>query len=157
MITSANMEKKQIHVKKVIAVFSIFMLISAMLFAQKPVFIPKSQNQEPYYKNKWYFGISLLTSYGGFVNYGFIKIHEDGLEEITSLTEANWVRQATGQQPSKANPDQVNLFEKYQVKWETFDLLWKLRYSEYPYEGENKWKLVGLGKCFAHQTINRNS
>lgn len=119
------------------------------IIAQSQVLIPKSKNPEPYYKNEWYFGISLMTSYNSFVRFGFIKIHEDGRTEITTMTEQTWIRQVTGQQASKANQNKENLLEKYEVKWDTFDELWKIRYSEYPYEGQKKMEKGWAGKMFA--------
>lgn len=125
-----------------IALFTVFS-------AHSQVLVPKSKNQEPYYKNEWYFGISLMTSYSGFVTYGWIKIHEDGRKEITRLTQATWMRQVTGQQASKANPDTLNFLELHQIKWQTFGDLWKIRYSEYPYEGEKKMEVGWAAKMFA--------
>lgn len=128
------------------ALYILLFFISGYTFGQ--VFIPKTGNEEPYYKNEWYFGISLITSYTGFVKYGTIKIHEDGREEITWLTKDNFIRQATGQQPSKANPDKENMFEKYLIKWETLGDIWKIRYQEYPYEAQQTMPPGWAGKMF---------
>lgn len=119
--------------KKILFITIILFTISGYVISQ-PIFIPKTGKEEPYYKNKWFFGISLTTTYSGFVKYGFVKIHEDGREEITWLTQKNFIMQVTGQQPSKANPNKENLLEKYEIKWDTFQELWKIRYQEYPYE-----------------------
>lgn len=118
--------------------------MTSISFAQ--VLVPKSKNPEPYYKNQWYFGISIMTSYSGFVTYGIIKIHEDGRKEITNLTESNFIMQVTGQQPSKANPERINFLEKYEIKWQTFGDIWKIRYAEFPYEGQRKMETGWSGK-----------
>lgn len=129
-----------------LSIIVFFIFLSTSGYSQ--IFVPKTGNERPYYINEWYFGISLITSYSGFVKYGFIKIHEDGKEEITWLTKDNFIRQATGQQPSKANPEKENLLEKYLIRWETFDEIWKLRYQEFPYH-TNETKPPGwAGKMF---------
>jgi hypothetical protein len=116
---------------------------------QNDIFKAKTGNEEPYYKNEWHFGLSLATSSsGGMVRLGWIKIHEDGRQEIQWLTQRNFVMQASGQQPSRANPDRVNYFEKYQIRWDVFDILWKLRYSEWPYDDERRQEQGWSGKMF---------
>lgn len=134
--------------KKIIALY-LFVLFSISAFSQDQIFIRKTEKQEPYYKNEWYFGISLVASTSGeMVRYGFVKIHEDGHKEYTWLTKKNFLLQVTGQQPSKANKQQENLLEKYQIKWETFGDLWKLRYSEWPYDDARRQEVGWAGKMF---------
>lgn len=128
-------------------VFSFFCLL--LLAQEGPIFIRKTDKQEPYYKNEWYFGFKLITnSSGQLVTYGYIKIHEDGRNEYIWLTQKNFMQQVTGQQPSKANKNNENFLEKHQIRWETFDLLWKLRYSEFPYDTESRQEQGWAGKMF---------
>jgi len=129
--------------------FLVFVL-PVFVFAQSnAIFKVKTGDEEPYYKNEWYFGISLVAnSSGQMVRFGFIKIHEDGRKEITWLTRDNFILQATGQQPSKANKNKENFFEKYQIKWDIFDELWKLRYAEWPYDDQNRLVPGWAGKMF---------
>jgi len=115
---------------------------------QEMVLKRKTGSEEPYYKNQWHFGISLATSYTGFVRYGVIKIHEDGHREIAWLTKENFTRQVTGQMESKANPEKKNYMEENQIKWDVFDQLWKVRYQEYPYETTQTVEPGWAGKMF---------
>lgn len=131
--------------KKVLALI-IFVGLTSSLFSQ--IFVPKTGKERDYYINEWHFGISLITNFSGFVKFGYVKIHEDGHQEITWLTRDNFIRQATGQQPSKANPNKENLFEKYMIKWEILDDIWKIRYQEYPYQTTETMPPGWSGKMF---------
>ena len=52
--------------------------------------------------------------------------------------------QITGKMASKANPDKINFLEKYKIDPESFENLWKLRYIDYPYEGNMEKGWAGL-------------
>lgn len=113
----------------------LFLCVAFVTTAQdNPFFKRKTGNEEPFYKNKWYFGISLATTYNGFVRYGIIKVPETGPTEVAWFTKEMFVRQLSGVYASKANPEKINYMEKYLIKWDVFDELWKVRYSEYPYQ-----------------------
>ncbi|MFQ3579036.1 MAG: hypothetical protein SNJ71_02715 [Bacteroidales bacterium] len=125
----------------------ILLVCGVQSFAQEEIILKRKEGPTPnYYNNQWFFGISLMTSYTGFVRFGYIKIHEDGRKEITWLTKQNFIKQATGQMFSKANKDSTNYFEKFKIKWETLDELWKLRYSEFPYYDPNVRETGWAGK-----------
>jgi len=129
--------------------FAIFLsfCVSFIAEAQNPaVFRRKTGNEEPFYKNKWYFGISLATTYSGFVRYGIIKIPENGPIEVSWFTRDMFVRQISGVYFSKANPDKINYMEKNLIKWDVFDQLWKVRYSEYPYQMQQTMEPGWAGK-----------
>jgi len=122
-------------IRKIAIILSITLLVSASVDAQNNAILKrKTGHEEPFYKNKWYFGISLATTYNGFVRYGIIKIPEKGPIEVSYFTKEMFVRQTSGLYVSKANPDKFNYLEKYQIKWDVFEQLWKIRYSEYPYQ-----------------------
>ncbi|MBO7124222.1 MAG: hypothetical protein J6V74_00065, partial [Bacteroidales bacterium] len=76
------------------------------------IFVRKENNPELKVTVKGYFGISLMTSYTGFIRYGFIQIKSTGEEQITWLSREQFIQQATGQTVSKANPDKKNYLEE---------------------------------------------
>ncbi|MEO8590785.1 MAG: hypothetical protein ABI432_15525 [Flavobacteriales bacterium] len=88
-----------------------------------------------------------------------LKEFEGKLIGTEPMTREQFVLQAQGAVPSKANPEGINLFKKYEVNacihpddpegtlflrdCDVFDQLWKLRFWEYPYlvsEGEHPGK-----------------
>src|ERR1035437_9596945 len=100
--------------KKIVVIISITIVALASVEAQNSaVFKRKTGHEEPYYKNKWYFGISLATTYNGFVRYGIIKVPEKGPIEVSWFPRDMFIRQANGLYFSKANPDKINYMEKY--------------------------------------------
>lgn len=124
-------------------------LSASAQYYPNPYFKVKTGKEGPYYKNEWYFGISLATgSSGEMVRYGVIKIFEDGHKEITWLTQKNFIMQASGQQPSKANKNKENFFEIYKIQWNIMDQIWKLRYNEWPYDDARRQELGWSGKMF---------
>src|SRR5574344_1019100 len=108
------------------------------------VFIEKDHNPELKVTVTGYFGISLMTTYTGFVRYGYIQIKSTGEQLTTWLTRDQFLQQASGQVFSKANPGKKNLLEEKGIKKESFENLWKLRYSEYPYDGSQELGWAGL-------------
>ncbi|MCR4799092.1 MAG: hypothetical protein K5860_01135 [Bacteroidales bacterium] len=122
----------------------LFVLFAGQAFAQpgnrvgNNIFIPRDENPELKVTVKGYFGISLMTSYSGFVRYGFIQIKSTGEEQITWLSREQFLQQVTGQTVSKANPEKRNFLEDKEIMWQSFENLWKLRYSEYPYDGNTE-------------------
>lgn len=133
-----------------------FLFIALLLWASTQAiaqggdlgFVRKTGQERDFYKNEWHFCISLMTSYTGFVRYGVLKIHEDGKREVTWLSRDSFLEQAAGHNPSKANPNKTNFWELNQIYIETLDLLWKIRYSEYPYDDEKKMETGWAGKSF---------
>ena len=119
-----------------IMVFS--MLAFSSIAQDNNIFIRKENNPELKITVTGYFGISLMTTYSGFVRYGFIQIKSTGEQKITWLSQEQFISQVTGQTVSKANPEKRNLLEEKGISVQTFDNLWKLRYAEYPYDGSNE-------------------
>lgn len=99
------------------------------------IFINAEDNPELKVTIKAYFGIQLLTQHTGFVRYAYIQIKSTGEQKITYLTQQQFIEQVSGVMVSKANPDKINYLEKYQVMAHSFEELWKLRYTEFPYAG----------------------
>jgi hypothetical protein len=84
---------------------------------------------------KYYFGISILeNSSGETVRYGIIRVSPNGDTKITYVIKQQFLIQVAGHMESKANPDNINLWQQNKVNWKALDLLWKLKFSEYPYD-----------------------
>lgn len=98
------------------------------------------------------FGLSLMTGMNNEVFTLFVvKEHQGKVIEARPITRGQFVLEAQGAVPSKANPTGVNLFRKYDVQGcllppelddgkrvvsdcSVFDELWKLRFWEYPFQ-----------------------
>ncbi|MFO7868238.1 MAG: hypothetical protein R6U95_02945 [Bacteroidales bacterium] len=135
---------------KKIFVAVLFISVTCGVFAQRNnIFVPKGEDAESKITVTSYFGISLLTSYNGFIRYGYIQKRSTGEEKITYLSRQEFIQQISGQQESEANPEKKNYLAEYKIKWETFENLWKLRYSEYPYDGPRSDEKGWAGRDFA--------
>jgi len=106
------------------------------------------------------FGLSLNTGYNGELFTLFqLKEFEGKTIGTEPMTRQQFVLQAQGAVPSKANPEAVNLFKQYEVRacvhpddadgtrflrdCDVLDQLWRLRFWEYPFllaEGQHPGK-----------------
>lgn len=106
------------------------------------------------------FGISLSTGLNNQLFTLFIvKEFEGRVIQADPITREQFVLQAQGVVPSKANPERLNLFRKYEVRaclpdapdtakvhlmdCAVFDELWKIRFWDYPFklsEGQHPGK-----------------
>lgn len=106
------------------------------------------------------FGVSLTTGLNNQIFTLFtVKEFEGRMIQADPMTREQFVLQAQGVVPSKANPNKENLFRKYEVDLclpqsedtvgkyvmdcPVFDNLWKLRFWDYPYllvEGQHPGK-----------------
>jgi hypothetical protein len=84
---------------------------------------------------RYYFGIRLTSNgMGNLIRYGVIAVYPNKNSKITYLTKTSFSLQVAGLEKSKANPQNINLWEKYQIHFSTTEQIWKLKYSEYPYD-----------------------
>jgi len=135
-------------VKKFTAIL-LFIITAFSFSAHSQVLVRKTHSNEPYYKNEWHFGATLMTGMNNdLVRFGFVKIHEDGRKEYTWLSKRRFIMQAAGFEKSKANKDTINYFEKFEVEPSTLDQLWKLRYQEYPLDIKEKQETGWAAKQF---------
>lgn len=131
---------------------------AALLFLAIPMRGGSLENAPPV--ATYTFGLSLNT---GFNNELFtlflLKEFEGEVIERSPMTRQQFILQAQGAVPSKANPEAINFFRKYEVNaclhpedvdgtrflldCEVLDQLWKLRFWEYPFllsEGQHPGK-----------------
>ncbi len=108
------------------------------------------------------FGMSLMTGMNSELFTLFVVKELNGqVLEARPITRGQFVMQAQGAAPSKANPEGINLFRKHGVKGcllpaelddgrrtvpdcGVFDELWKLRFWEYPFK-QREGHQPGLG------------
>ncbi len=84
---------------------------------------------------KYYLGLRLIDNGSGeLVRFGVIRISPNGATKITYMNKINFFLQAAGEQESRANPDKINFWKEYEINAKIVDKLWKLKYSEYPYQ-----------------------
>jgi len=136
---------------------ALFCVMSIVGYSQNnDVLIRKEDNPELKVTIDAYFGISLMTTYSGFIRYGFIQVKSTGETQITYLTQSQFMQMVTGQEKSKANPEKINFLEQKEIMWQSFENLWKLRYSEYPYEGPQSTEEGWAGRDFAPSVAQWN-
>jgi len=89
---------------------------------------------------EYYLGFNLIpNAFGGLVNFAMVKPLPNGKKELIFISKDEFISQALGKTKSPANPYKINYFEKYQIKSPILlDKLWKLRYTEYPYQTKEK-------------------
>ena len=114
------MKRAFIHIIVCLLLFSL-----SSLGQDNNIFVRKENNPELKVTVTGYFGISLMTTYTGFVRYGFIQIKSTGEEKITWLSREQFIQQATGQTISKANPDKKNFLEEKEIIIEGYDEILK--------------------------------
>lgn len=110
------------------------MLIIAGLNLNAQILVRKGEADIEPRMSRFSFCISLLP--GGNsnpVSYGIHKLCPDGKAEVTFVNYDSFLRQFSGHQESRANPDRINYMEEYGITADVLKNLWKLRYASYPF------------------------
>ena len=119
-----------------VLLFSIIAFYSFVSFSQ---IVPKRLNDEYYVKTDYYFGFCFVTGANSNpVTYAIVKVLEDTDIEAKIVSKETFMRMMSGGQECKANPENENLFKKYNIDPFAFNLLWKLKYRESPNFGRNE-------------------
>lgn len=88
---------------------------------------------------KYYFGFSIFPDINAsLISFGILKVTPDGKGTIIRRSRQDFILEMMGKQSTVANLDTANLFKINGISISTLDSLWKLKYSEYPYEGKNR-------------------
>ncbi len=104
-------------------VFLILLLLSSLTFSQE-----KKVAQ-------YFLGFRLIDNGAGeLVRFGVVQVAPDGTEKITYINKINFFLQAAGEQESRANPEKINYWKTLKIDARNVNMLWKLKYAEYPYE-----------------------
>lgn len=114
-------------------------MIIVGLQTQAQILLPKgSDNPEAFHLARYSFCVSLMpTARLDAVTYGVHCLSSDGKATVRIISYEAFLRQFGGAEPSKANPDRIDMFEAYGINQFTIKDLWKLRYATYPF-GESK-------------------
>lgn len=108
------------------------MLLSFNSISQ--VLVPKKDYVPEVRKSRYSFCMSLVSSgYNAMVSFGIMKELPDSTKQITHLSRATFIRQMSGAERSKANPDKINFFKENNIATYVFDDMWKLKYNKNPY------------------------
>ncbi len=112
--------------------FAIGILIFTNL--QSQILVPKKDYVPEVRKARYSFGISLLPGYNSNpVSYCIHRMSPDSTVETTFISFDSFIRQFSGFEQSKANPDKIDYMKEYNISQESVQNLWKLRYEEYPF------------------------
>ncbi len=68
-----------------------------------------------------------------------MRENPDSTREVIFLTKQSFLRQASGNEKSRANPEKINFFEEYGIDSKVLDVLWKLKHDKNPYGDELGW------------------
>lgn len=122
----------------------VLLLVMIGLQAHGQIIIPKgSTNPEAFRLARYSFCISLMPSFGQEpVGYGIHCQPYEDKPTVRFISFEAFLRQFGGAEPSKANPDRIDLFETEGINQFTLKDLWKLRYAVYPFGNSN---LLGWG------------
>ena len=123
--------------------FKLSLLISLFFIGyigNAQIFVPKDEYEPEIRKSRYSLAICLVSSVNSSgVSYGIMRQKPDSTHEIIFLTESAFIRQASANEKSKANPNKVNYLEKYDINISLFNGLWKLKYDKNPYTDELGW------------------
>ena len=117
----------------------VILMVMMGLQAQAQVFVPKGKtNPDAYRLARYSFCVSLMPTSGlEPVSYGIHCLTSEGKATVRFVTYESFLRQFGGAEPSKANPDRIDMFEVHGIDQFTIKDLWKLRYAVYPF-GDSK-------------------
>lgn len=118
--------------------FLLLMLINFSAFSQ--IIIPKKDYVPEARHPRYSFSISLISGANSSpVSFGIYRQNPDSTTEIIFLTQDAFLRQASGHENSRANPEKINYFNKYGIDTKVLDQLWKLKYEQFPYENNDEF------------------
>ncbi|HAM99713.1 MAG TPA: hypothetical protein DCQ26_13995 [Marinilabiliales bacterium] len=104
------------------------------LFGASQILIPKKDYVPEVRQSRYSFAISLISGANSFpVSFGIMRQNPDSTHEIIFLTKESFLRQASGFETSRANPEKINYFEEYGIDPSILDELWRLKYDVFPY------------------------
>ena len=118
------------NIKYRITIISIIFFLSINLFSQETNTFGEVEE-----KIEYFFGFNLTSpGVGGLTHFALIRPLDDGRLRIIPITLDRFVVAAQGKQNSKANPKNINFFEKYKIEnLLVINDLWRLRYMDYPF------------------------
>ncbi len=122
---------------KKLLTLSFIIIIGASSFGQ--IIIPKKDYVQKIRHSRYSFGICLISNMNTDVSFGIMRENPDSTHEVIFLTKSAFMRQVSGAEKSRANPDKINFFEEYDIDSKILGELWKLKHDIYPYGKELGW------------------
>jgi len=118
----------------------LFFLVFLGIVGQSQIIIPKKDYVQEIRHSRYTFSISLASAGGiDHISYGIMRENPDSTREVIFLTKSSFLRQASGNETSRANPNKINFFEEYGIDSKVIDHLWKLKHDKNPYSDELGW------------------
>lgn len=116
-----------------------FIILLFVTTSHSQILVPKKDYKPEIRKSRYSFCISLVSSgYNSMVSYGIMRQLPDSTQEITHLSRATFIRQMSGAERSKANPEKINFFKENNIASYIFDSMWKLKYNKNPYSARKE-------------------
>lgn len=119
----------------------LFILLAMLwgLNSSAQILVPKKDYVPEVRKSRYSFAMSLIAGANSSpVTFGILRQAPDSTKTFNYLRKDSFMRQVTAAERSKANPDKINFLEEYEIDPAIFDVLWKLKYSEYPYDNSDE-------------------
>jgi hypothetical protein len=110
-------------------------LVLQIVSTQSQILIPKKDYVPEIRQSRYSYAVSLITAANSEpVSFGIMRQNPDSTHEIIHLTKDSFIRQASGFESSRANPDKINFFEKYSIEPRVLEKLWRLKFDANPYD-----------------------
>lgn len=120
------------------------LLVVAGLNLNAQILVRKGEADQEPRLSRYSFCISLLPGPNSTpVSYGIHILRPNGKSEVNSINYDSFLRQFSGHEESRANPDRINYLDEYGISADIIKGLWKLRYASYPFGNS---KEPGLGR-----------
>ncbi len=103
------------------------------------ILIPKKDYVPEIRQSRYSFGICLISNMNTEVSFGIMRENPDSTHEVIFLTKSAFLRQVSGHESSRANPNKINFFEEYDINSQIINELWKLKHDVNPYGKEMGW------------------
>ena len=103
------------------------------------IIIPKKDYVPKIRHSRYTFAISLISNGSSHISYGIMRENPDSTREVIFLTKQSFLRQASGNEKSRANPEKINFFEEHNIDSKVLDVLWKLKHDKNPYGDDLGW------------------
>lgn len=111
---------------------------SAQILVPKKDYVPEKRIA------RYSFCISLLPApNSGAVSFGIHRMAPDSTVEVNFIRYETFLRQFSGNEECRANPDRIDFLEKLGIEQYIIKEAWKLRYSSYPF---GKSEVPGWGR-----------
>jgi hypothetical protein len=118
-----------------------YLLIGFICFSttvNSQILIPKKDYVPEIRQSRYSFALSLISGANSdMVSFGIMRQNPDSSCEMLFLTKDAFIRQVSGNETSRANPNKINFFLEHQIDPKILNELWRLKHDVFPY-GKNE-------------------